>query len=121
METPVVGKDVSQVKEQIAQSLFDHRPVGVESKGMIPVSARNLEEALDMGMDWSLREGYVWTEDMEHYEEYGRMLNADPTKVSMRAKNEVFRNLAHWVQVTTMLKFKLSTKSSISGAHQRWE
>jgi hypothetical protein len=27
------------------------------------------------------REGYSWAEDKEHCEEYGRMLNADPTKV----------------------------------------
>ena len=47
---------------------------------------RDLEEALEMGMDWSLREGYSWAEDKEHCEEYGRMLQADPTKVSQRAK-----------------------------------
>ena len=35
-----------------------------------------------MGMDWSLREGYAWAEDKEHCEEYGRMLNADPSKVA---------------------------------------
>lgn len=39
-----------------------------------------------MGIDWSLREGYAWAEDKEHCEEYGRMLTADPTKVSQRAK-----------------------------------
>lgn len=37
-------------------------------------------------MDWSLREGYAWAEDKEHCEEYGRMLQADPSKVSSRAK-----------------------------------
>lgn len=39
-----------------------------------------------MGVDWSLREGYAWAEDKEHCEEYGRMLQADPTKVSSKAK-----------------------------------
>lgn len=39
-----------------------------------------------MGVDWSLREGYAWAEDKEHCEEYGRMLQADPNKVSPRAK-----------------------------------
>jgi tRNA-splicing ligase RtcB len=39
-----------------------------------------------MGMDWSLREGYAWAEDKEHCEEYGRMLTADPSQVSKRAK-----------------------------------
>lgn len=35
-----------------------------------------------MGIDWSIREGYAWPEDKEHCEEYGRMLNADPSKVT---------------------------------------
>ena len=33
-----------------------------------------------------LGQGYAWAEDKEHCEEYGRMLGADPTKVSLRAK-----------------------------------
>lgn len=51
-----------------------------------------------MGVDWSLREGYAWAEDKEHCEEYGRMLQADPNKVSARAKK---RGLP---QVTLTLK-----------------
>ncbi|KAL6051041.1 RNA-splicing ligase RtcB [Balamuthia mandrillaris] len=79
-------KDIKNVKEELAQTLFDHIPVGVGSKGVIPTTSRDLEEALEMGIDWSLREGYAWAEDKEHCEEYGRMLNADPSKVSTRAK-----------------------------------
>jgi len=86
IRTNLREEDVAPVKEQLAQSLFDHIPVGVGSKGIIPMTARDLEEALEMGMDWSLREGYCWAEDKEHCEEYGRMLNADPSKVSSRAK-----------------------------------
>lgn len=40
--------------------------MGVGSKGIIPMGARDLEEALEMGMDWSLREGYAWAEDKVH-------------------------------------------------------
>ncbi|XP_003741946.1 tRNA-splicing ligase RtcB homolog [Galendromus occidentalis] len=86
LRTNLTEKDVQPVKEQLAQSLFDHIPVGVGSKGIIPMNAKDLEEALEMGMDWSLREGYAWAEDKEHCEEYGRMLNADPSKVSSKAK-----------------------------------
>ena len=32
--------EVQPVKEQLAQSLFDHIPVGVGSKGIIPMNAR---------------------------------------------------------------------------------
>lgn len=34
----------------------------------------------------SLREGYAWAEDKDHCEEYGRLLAANPSKVSQRAK-----------------------------------
>lgn len=48
--------DVDSKKEELAQSLFDHIPVGVGSQGIIPTTAKDLEDALEMGMDWSLRE-----------------------------------------------------------------
>jgi tRNA-splicing ligase RtcB len=86
IRTNLTENDVAGVKEQLAQALFDHIPVGVGSQGIIPTSAKDLEAALEMGMDWSLREGYSWAEDKEHCEEYGRMLQADPSKVSQRAK-----------------------------------
>lgn len=47
---------MKDVKEQLAQTLFDHIPVGVGSQGIISTSAKDLEAALEMGMDWSLRE-----------------------------------------------------------------
>jgi len=86
LRTNLTEAEVGPIKEELAQSLFDHIPVGVGSKGVIPMKAADLEEALEMGMDWSLREGYAWAEDKEHCEEYGRMLQANPAKVSSRAK-----------------------------------
>ena len=77
LRTNLTEAEVGPVKEELAQSLFDHIPVGVGSRGIIPTSPAALEAALEMGMDWSLREGYAWAEDKEHTEEYGRMLNAD--------------------------------------------
>lgn len=49
-----------------------------------------------MGVDWSLREGYAWAEDKEHCEEYGRMLQADPTKVSSKAKKRGLPQVQGW-------------------------
>uniref|UniRef100_A0A7S0Q6J5 RNA-splicing ligase RtcB homolog n=1 Tax=Coccolithus braarudii TaxID=221442 RepID=A0A7S0Q6J5_9EUKA len=86
LRTNLSEADVAPLKEQLAQSLFNHIPVGVGSQGVIPTSSSNLQEALEMGMDWSVREGYAWAEDKEHCEEYGRMLSADPKAVSARAK-----------------------------------
>lgn len=57
-----------------------------------------------MGVDWSLREGYAWAEDKEHCEEYGRMLQADPNKVSARAKKRglpqvIGLRMLFWIEV----------------------
>uniref|UniRef100_T1PD20 RNA-splicing ligase RtcB homolog n=1 Tax=Musca domestica TaxID=7370 RepID=T1PD20_MUSDO len=86
LRTNLFEKDVQPVKEQLAQSLFDHIPVGVGSKGILPMNAADLEDALKTGMDWSLRKGYAWADDKEHCEEQGCMSGADPSKVSLRAK-----------------------------------
>eukprot|EP01117_Protostelium_nocturnum_P016209 TRINITY_DN6367_c0_g1_i1.p1 TRINITY_DN6367_c0_g1~~TRINITY_DN6367_c0_g1_i1.p1 ORF type:complete len:523 (-),score=159.39 TRINITY_DN6367_c0_g1_i1:58-1563(-) len=105
IRTNLSEKDVLPVKEELAQALFDHIPVGVGSKGMIPTQMKDLNEALEMGIDWSIREGYGWAEDKEHCEEYGRMLTADPNKVSQRAKKRGLPQLGtlgsgnHYVEV----------------------
>ena len=57
---------MAPVRDQLAQGLFDHIPVGVGSEGIIPTSSANLQEALELGMDWSVRQGYAWAEDKEH-------------------------------------------------------
>ena len=46
LRTNLTEKDVLPVKEELTQALFDHIPVGVGSKGIIPTSAKNLEAAL---------------------------------------------------------------------------
>lgn len=40
LRTNLSEGDVLPVKEQLAQSLFDHIPVGVGSKGVIPMAAQ---------------------------------------------------------------------------------
>ncbi len=71
--------------EEALEMGFNARLSRHELSGVVIV-CRDLEEALEMGVDWSLREGYAWAEDKEHCEEYGRMLQADPNKVSSKAK-----------------------------------
>ena len=48
--------DIHPHKEQLAQLMFDHIPVGVGSQGLIPTTQKDLEAVLEMGMDWSVRE-----------------------------------------------------------------
>ena len=48
IRTDLDYKDILDVQEQLTQSLFDHIPVGVGSKGVLPTKAQDLEEALEM-------------------------------------------------------------------------
>lgn len=73
-------------KEALAQALFDHIPVGVGSEGAIKVSRDELDEILEIGIDWSIKRGHAWPEDKQHCEELGRMKGAKASAVSSRAK-----------------------------------
>mmetsp|Transcript_6795 Transcript_6795/g.10084 ORF Transcript_6795/g.10084 Transcript_6795/m.10084 type:complete len:590 (+) Transcript_6795:256-2025(+) len=87
IRTNLCEEDVmGDVREKLAQCLFDSIPVGVGTSGVIPIAKNDLDDVLLLGIDWALREGYAWPEDKEHCEENGRMTTADPTKVSSRAK-----------------------------------
>lgn len=44
LRTNLMESDITPIKEEIAQSLFDHIPVGVGSKGVIPTTAQDLDE-----------------------------------------------------------------------------
>lgn len=106
LRTNLMESDVSGDKrEDLCQALFDHIPVGVGQDGVIPLNAKDLEDVLLMGMDYCLREGYSWPEDREHCEEQGRMLLADPSKVTKRAKKRGISQLGtlgagnHYVEV----------------------
>ena len=46
VRTNLSYEDVLPVKEQLTQSLFDHIPVGVGSKGVVPITAADLNDAL---------------------------------------------------------------------------
>jgi tRNA-splicing ligase RtcB len=106
LRTNLMEDDVKgQVREDLCQSLFDHIPVGVGQNGVIPLDQKGLDSVLLEGIDWCLREGYAWPEDRIHCEENGRMMMADPSKVSKRAKKRGITQLGtlgagnHYVEV----------------------
>lgn len=86
LRTNLLYEDIKDKKEALTQSLFNHIPVGVGSQGVILCNQENLDDALCLGMDWCVREGYSWIEDKVNCEDNGRCLYADSNYVSIRAK-----------------------------------
>lgn len=87
IRTNLMEDDVSgDTRDQLAQALYDHIPVGVGTEGLIPVTEEEIDDILENGIDWAIEKGYAWQEDKYFCEENGRMLTADKEKVSNKAK-----------------------------------
>lgn len=86
IRTNLFYEDIKPKQEELTQLLFNHIPVGVGSQGFILCNQENLDDALCLGMDWCVKEGYSWIEDKLNCEDNGRSLYADSNFVSIRAK-----------------------------------
>jgi tRNA-splicing ligase RtcB (3'-phosphate/5'-hydroxy nucleic acid ligase) len=111
-----------QVREDLCQALFNHIPVGVGQDGVIPLDgSKDMDDVLLMGIDFCIREGYAWLEDKDHCEENGRMLLADPSKVSKRAKKRGITQLGtlgagnHYAEVQVVDEIYDEAKASRMG------
>ena len=75
----------SKLKE-IVTDLFSSIPSGVGSKGAVKLTFSELDEVLVRGVDWAIDNGYGTSDDSDVCEENGQIANADPNKVSDKAR-----------------------------------
>ncbi len=86
VRTNLMESDVRPQIKELVTDLFNSIPSGVGSKGAIRLSPSQLDEVLVRGVQWAIDNGYGTSEDAEACEESGQMENADPNKVSDRAR-----------------------------------
>ncbi|MBT8242123.1 MAG: RtcB family protein [Nitrosopumilus sp.] len=75
----------SKLKELVTD-LFSSIPSGVGSKGAVKLTHSELDEVLVRGVDWAIDHGYGSSNDSDVCEENGQIQNADPNKVSDKAR-----------------------------------
>ena len=75
----------SKLKD-LVNDLFSSIPSGVGSIGAVRLTNSELDEVLVNGVNWAIDHGYGSTNDSDVCEENGRILNADPNKVSDKAR-----------------------------------
>ena len=78
--------DIEQHLDELTEKLFKNIPSGVGSKGRIKLDENEINDVLDYGAEWAVNNGYGWPEDLEVLEENGRMVDADSSIVSDKAK-----------------------------------
>jgi len=75
----------SKIKELVTD-LFSSIPSGVGSKGAVRLTPSELDEVLVSGVNWAIDHGYGTSDDSDVCEENGQIQNADPNKVSDKAR-----------------------------------
>jgi len=72
--------------KELVTDLFSSIPSGVGSKGAIKLNNSQLDEVLVRGVSWAIDNGYGSTDDADVCEENGQIDNADPNKISDKAR-----------------------------------
>ena len=75
----------SKLKD-LVNDLFSSIPSGVGSKGAVRLTNSELDEVLVNGVNWAIEHGYGSSNDSDVCEENGKIANADPNKVSDKAR-----------------------------------
>ncbi len=86
IKTNLSYKDLRGKEELLGELLFSKIPTGLGKGGVLNTSLKDIEEILSLGVEWALANGYAVPGDLEFCEDRGRRLDADPTKISLRAK-----------------------------------
>ncbi|MEL9940070.1 MAG: RtcB family protein [Ignisphaera sp.] len=86
LRTDLTVKDVKPRLRELVDLVFRNIPSGVGATGKIRLTEAELNNVLEEGAQWALRQGYATEYDIEHTESRGRIEAADASKVSKRAK-----------------------------------
>jgi tRNA-splicing ligase RtcB len=85
--------EVEACRDDLAEALFRHVPVGLGSTGKIRLSDRQMTRMLQDGAAWALAEGFGRPRDLDYIEDNGAAADADPAAVSDKARQRQVREM----------------------------
>ena len=86
LRTDLTVDDIKPKLRELVETLFRNIPSGVGATGKLRLTIQQVDEVLEEGAQWALKQGYATEFDIEHTESRGRLTWADASKVSRRAK-----------------------------------
>ena len=87
LRTNLTIREVRPKLKELIETLFKNVPAGVGARGAIErLDNKTLDEVMEEGVGWCLREGYATEKDKEHCEDYGCLEGANPEKISAKAR-----------------------------------
>ncbi len=124
LRTPFERPEIEKKKEEVATRLFRDVPSGVGSTGDIRLSLDEINEILRRGAEYVIGMGYGLPEDTEYIEENGRIEDADPNNVSLRAKERQFKQVGtlgsgnHYLEIQWVEKVYDPESAAAYGIHE---
>jgi tRNA-splicing ligase RtcB len=85
----ISNMEAAEIKPHIStliSALYHNVPSGVGKKGSIKLSPSQVDQVMEKGAAWAVKQGYGPQEDLERIEERGAMAGAEAWAVSSRAK-----------------------------------
>ena len=86
MRTNLTYDDLRGREAELVESLFANVPSGLGGGGIVETDLATVDEILARGVDWALEAGWAVEGDLARCEDEGIRSDADPSKVSKRAK-----------------------------------
>ncbi len=86
LRTNLTVEEVRPKLKELLDSFFHSVPSGVGRGGKVRLTSSQLNEVLVKGAGWAVENGYGKKEDLNRLEENGCMKDANPEKVSEKAK-----------------------------------
>src|SRR3989344_2967984 len=86
LTTNIKKSDFLAKRDQVLKELYKNIPSGVGVESELKLSDNQIDEVLQKGSQWALENGYAEKEDIEKTENNGCIQDADPKKVSQKAK-----------------------------------
>jgi tRNA-splicing ligase RtcB len=93
LRTTLTEPEVKPRLRELVDRLFQTVPSGVGTKGFLRLNEAEFREVMVQGAQEMIRRGYGWPEDAERIENLGRILGADPAKVSAKATSRGIHQL----------------------------
>ena len=86
IKTDLTVGDIGDKLKPLVDELYRNVPSGLGSKGLKKVGEKEITEILQNGSEWAVENGFGWERDLDVTEEKGKMLTADPSFVSDKAR-----------------------------------
>ncbi|MFH0929219.1 MAG: RtcB family protein [Candidatus Aenigmatarchaeota archaeon] len=121
LRTNLDEKDLKPKIKELIEKIFRNVPSGLGSKGKIRLNYNQLDSVLNSGAEWAVKNGYGWKKDLECMEDNGSMRDANPSKVSDKAKQRGMPQLGslgsgnHYLEVQRVDKIFLPEVAKAMG------